>query len=139
MKRIPPAGSVPRARALRRNATDAEKRLWRMLRTAFPDCHFRRQVPIRHYIVDFASHRHKLIIEADGGQHDEIMDAPRTAILEAEGYCVLRFWNADILTNAEGVLRVISKALEPAHPHPPAALRRRAPPSPIKGEGPKRP
>ena len=101
------------------DATDAEERLWRLLRESFPEERFRRQVPIRQFIVDFASHRARLVIEADGGQHEESVDAPRTAIIEADGYRVLRFWNNDILGNPEGVLRVIADVLVERHPHPP--------------------
>jgi very-short-patch-repair endonuclease len=119
MKRIPPAGSTARSRRLRADATDAEQALWRLLREAFPEARFRRQVPIRQYIADFASHRGKLVIEADGGQHDEAVDAPRTAVIEADGYRVLRFWNHDILTNPDGVARTIAMHLRHAHPHPP--------------------
>ena len=119
MKRVPPSGSTPRARALRSNATDAELALWRLLREAFPEARFRRQVPIRHYIADFASHRARLVIEADGGQHRDEVDGLRTSVLEADGYRVLRFWNHDILTNPEGVARHIAQHLGHAHPHPP--------------------
>src|SRR6478735_3338919 len=89
-----------------------------MLRECFGDWHFRRQVPIRHYIVDFASHRAKLVIEVDGGQHATDVDAPRSAIIEAEGYRVIRFWNNEVLGNPDGVWRAIDAALHPDHPHP---------------------
>ena len=72
---------------------------------------WRKQVPLRHFIVDFASHREKLVVEVDGGQHSEEVDADRTALIEAEGYRVLRFWNNDVLSNAEGCIRVLSDAL----------------------------
>ncbi|MBB4837790.1 very-short-patch-repair endonuclease [Sphingomonas kyeonggiensis] len=121
MKRVPPSGSTARSRQLRANATDAERALWRLLREAFPDERFRRQVPIRQYTVDFASHRAKLVIEADGGQHTEEVDAHRTAAIEGDGYQVLRFWNNDILANPEGVARQIGAALNS--------------PSPLMGEG----
>jgi len=85
MKRHPPEGAIKRARRLRSDATDAEKAMWRLLREAFPDTRFRRQVPLRHFIADFASHRHRLIIEVDGGQHNEVADAVRTKVIEAEG------------------------------------------------------
>ena len=97
----------------------------RLLRSAFPEARFRNQVPIRHYIVDFASHRARLVIECDGGQHSEQVDAARTALIEAEGYRVLRFWNNDVLGNPDGVHSVIAEALRELHPHPA---------SPIKGE-----
>jgi very-short-patch-repair endonuclease len=63
--------------------------------------------------VDFASHDARLIIEVDGGQHAEMLDADarRTAFLEAEGYRVLRFWNNDVLGNIDGVLEVIQRAI----------------------------
>ena len=125
MKRHPPDGAVPRARRLRRDMTDAERALWRMLREHFPDAYFRRQVPIRHFIADFASHRAKLIIEVDGGQHATEADAPRSAIMEDEGYRVIRFWNNEMLGNPDGVWSVIDRALHYRHPHPA---------SPIEGE-----
>jgi very-short-patch-repair endonuclease len=92
MKRHPPDGVVKRARRLRRDATDAELVMWRLLRENFSEARFRRQVPLRHFIADFASHRHRLVIEVDGGQHNETTDATRTKVSEAEGYSVLRFW-----------------------------------------------
>ena len=106
-----PSGTVDRARRLRRDATDAEKRLWRALREAFPDAKFRRQSPVGPYFADFLSFRHKLIVEADGGQHTIEADAARTRFLEREGYRVLRFWNNDVLANTEGVIAQISLAL----------------------------
>lgn len=82
VKHHPLEGAVKRARRLRRDMTDAERAMWRLLRENFGDWHFRRQVPIRHFIADFASHPAKLIIEVDGGQHATEADAPRSAILE---------------------------------------------------------
>ena len=98
--------------------TKAEKALWHLLREAFPEWHFRKQVPIRHYIADFASHPAKLVIEVDGGQHNEAVDALRTAAIEAEGYRVIRFWNNDVLGNPDGVWVVIDSALQRHHPTP---------------------
>ena len=118
MKSHPPVGSTERARSLRHNATRAEQVMWRLLREAFPKARFRRQVPIRHYIVDFASHRARLVIECDGGQQNDEADLPRTRVIEAEGYRVLRFWNSDVLGNAEGVHATIAAALLDHHPHP---------------------
>ncbi|MEQ9663414.1 MAG: endonuclease domain-containing protein [Parasphingopyxis sp.] len=109
------AGTVERARKLRRNATDAEKRLWSALREKLPEAKFRRQVPLGPYIADFASHRHKLIVEVDGGQHGEpanaAKDMARTGFLEGEGYRVLRVWNNDVLGNSEGVIEQIAASL----------------------------
>ena len=118
MKHHPPDGAVGRARRLRRDMTDAEKAMWRLLREAFPEWHFRKQVPIRHYIADFASHRAKLVIEVDGGQHATEVDAPRSTVLEDEGYRVVRFWNNEVLGNREGVWHAIAAALQQPHPHP---------------------
>jgi very-short-patch-repair endonuclease len=72
--------------------TDAERAMWRLLKLCTPGARWRRQVPIRHFIVDFASHRAKLVVEVDGGQHSQDADAGRTSIIEAEGYRVIRFW-----------------------------------------------
>ena len=76
---------------------------------------FRRQEPIGQYIVDFASHDKKLVIEIDGGQHSENevrkRDNDRTEWLEDEGYQVLRFWNDEVLTNLDGVIERIKEAI----------------------------
>jgi very-short-patch-repair endonuclease len=98
--------------------TKAERALWRMLRESWPGQHFRRQVPIRHFITDFASHRAKLVIEVDGGQHEAAKDATRTAVIEGEGYRVLRFWNNEVLDNPDGVWTMIDGALRGHHPTP---------------------
>ena len=125
MRYRPAEGSTERARALRGNATDAERQMWRILRSAFPKARFRRQVPIRSFIVDFASHRERVVIECDGGQHDEGVDGCRSSLIVAEGYRILRFWNNDVLDNPDGVHSAIELALARPHPHPA---------SPIKGE-----
>jgi very-short-patch-repair endonuclease len=96
--------------------TDAERATWRLLREVAPEARWRRQVPLRHFIVDFASHRTKLVVEVDGGQHSEEADAARTAVIEAEGYRVLRFWNNDVLENAEGCARILATALAARSP-----------------------
>ncbi|WP_242125359.1 endonuclease domain-containing protein [Sphingobium sp. Sx8-8] len=116
-----PNPTIARARELRRNATDAEKRLWTLLREKLPAAEFRRQVPIGPYFADFASHAARLIVELDGGGHDEATDAPRTAFLEREGYRVIRFWNHDVMQNSEGVLVTIVGALPPHPPTPDGA------------------
>jgi very-short-patch-repair endonuclease len=100
---------------MRANPTDAEQKLWWHLRhrIAKTGTHFRRQVQIGRYIADFASHKAKLIIEVDGGQHGErsASDAERTRLFEANGYRVLRYWNNEVLANIEGVLEDIQRAL----------------------------
>jgi very-short-patch-repair endonuclease len=107
-----PSGSVDRARWLRQNSTEAEKLLWRKLREAFPRARFRRQSLMTPYYPDFLSFRYKLIVEVDGGQHAEAVDARRTRFLEAKGYRVIRFWNNEVLSNPEGVLQTISQVLQ---------------------------
>ncbi len=123
-----------KAQRLRRGLTEAERKLWSILRhRQIGRTNFRRQQPIGPFIVDFVSQEHRLIVEADGGQHaDSVADASRTAFLESEGYRVMRFWNNDIVTNLDGVAHVIAEAL--TAPHPPAAAQR-VPPSPSRGEG----
>jgi very-short-patch-repair endonuclease len=111
MKKHPPPLNVTRARAMRREPTAAEVAMWRLLRANFGDWRFRRQVPLDHYIADFASHRARLVIECDGGQHSPEADAARTRAIEGEGYRVLRFWNNEVLGNAEGVARIIAGVL----------------------------
>jgi very-short-patch-repair endonuclease len=104
------------ARDLRQKFTDAEKALWMKLRNRqLEGVKFRRQQPIGSYIVDFVSFERKLVIEIDGGQHNEERtkerDEERTMRLEERGYRVMRFWNNEVLTNAEGVLERIREAL----------------------------
>ena len=122
----PPQGATRRARMLRNNPTEAEKRMRRLLRECFPEARFRRQVPIRDFIADFASHGLKLVVEVDGGQHVARLDGARTALIEAEGYRVIRFWNHDVLGNGDGVAAMLASLCGDATP---------TQPSPIEGEG----
>jgi len=92
--------------------------MWRLLRECFPDARFRRQVPILNFIADFASHREKLVIEVDGGQHSAELERRRTRLIASEGYRVIRFWNHDVLGNPDGVAILIEQALHDRHPHP---------------------
>jgi very-short-patch-repair endonuclease len=112
---------VPRARALRRDATEAEKRLWQHLRQPpFKEHHFRRQATIGRYFADFASHKLGIVIELDGGQHsDNAGDDLRTSHLASEGYRVLRFWNNDVFENLSGVLSAIDTAVNADRPPTP--------------------
>ena len=112
---------VPRARALRRDATEAEKKLWQHLRQPpFKQHHFRRQATIGPYFADFASHQLKIIIEVDGGQHaGSAADERRTSYLASQGYRVLRFWNNDVIENMSGVLSTIDTAINAERPPTP--------------------
>jgi very-short-patch-repair endonuclease len=124
MKKQPLPGAHHRARALRRNMTEAERRVWRMLRLhQIGGFKFRRQVPIGRYIADFACHDARLVVEIDGGQHDQssLGEIERGRCLESEGYRILRFWNNEVLENLDGVYSTIAAAL--------------AKPSPSMGEG----
>jgi very-short-patch-repair endonuclease len=107
-------GGTQFARRLRRSQTDAERVLWFRLRDRrLAGLKFKRQVPIDRFVVDFVCKDESLIIELDGGQHDEsrARDANRTEILEAMGYAVLRFWNNDVLKNTDGVLDEILRTI----------------------------
>ena len=136
---------VANARRLRNTATDAEAELWRHLwKIPIEGTHFRRQVPIGRYFADFACHQIGLIIELDGSQHAQETarryDAERTAYLEASGYHVVRFWNAEVLDELEAVLDTIFAIVQQrltllaeAHDcHPTPDLRSDPPP---QGEG----
>jgi len=94
---------------MRRAPTEAELRLWRLLRhRRLSGLKFRRQVPIGPYIVDFLCVSARLIVEADGSGHaDSIRDERRDAYLVRQGWSVLRFWNQDILRNQESVINTI--------------------------------
>jgi adenine-specific DNA-methyltransferase len=107
-----------RSRALRRNSTDAERKLWSILRgRQLNGLKFRKQVEIDGYIVDFLCPERRLIIEVDGGQHSPERDARRTAFLENQGFRLIRFWNNDVLQNLDGVWSTIEAALDtPPHP-----------------------
>ena len=110
---------TPVARNLRRRSTDAENRLWYYLRgRRFEGAKFLRQFPIGPHVADFACRSARLAIELDGGQHTPEGDAPRTRVIEAFGYRILRFWNNDVLQNTEGVLEVIRNELGLARNNP---------------------
>jgi adenine-specific DNA-methyltransferase len=103
--------------------TDAEQLLWRQLRDRqFAGIKFRRQEPIGPYFADFCCVERKLIIEVDGGQHDDAAqieyDRRRTAELKRRGYRVLRFWNNEVLGELTGVLEVIEEIIASPHPVP---------------------
>lgn len=92
--------------------TDVERKLWYGLRERRLDgFKFRRQATIGRFVVDFLCIEARLVVELDGGQHEETRDAPRTAFIEAQGYRVMRFWNNELIESFEGVLDIIRSAL----------------------------
>ena len=104
-----------RSRELRRDATEAERKLWQHLRSRqLRGARFNRQFPVGQFICDFACRELRLVIELDGGQHASAADYDkrRTRFLEAQGYAVIRFWNNEVLDNTEGVLVRIGEALD---------------------------
>lgn len=109
---------VPYARKLRRNMTDAERKLWSLVRGRQLGVKIRRQVPIGRYIVDFLCQEKKLIIELDGGQHytpDGLKrDKARDEFLRGLGYTVLRISNIDMMKHADSVLEEVHSHLQMA-------------------------
>ncbi len=120
-------------RRLRHTLTDAEYQLWQLLRSRqLADIKFRRQAPLGPWVVDFVSFEQMLVVEADGSQHaDSARDQTRDVDLRRRGFRILRFWNNDILGNADEVLEQIMDTIEQSPS--PRGLRPR--PSPTRGEG----
>lgn len=99
---------------LRKNLTPQEQKMWNLIRNKkFFKYKFLRQYIIDKYIVDFACREKKIVIEIDGGQHNQPndieYDKKRTEVLKLYGYKVIRFWNNDIDNNIEGVFEVLKK------------------------------
>jgi very-short-patch-repair endonuclease len=112
-----PASQVKHAKTMRLAMTEPERKLWKALRLRMPldRTHFRRQVPIGPYIVDFCCFSAKLIVEVDGNQHGsddaQRRDAARTKALESQGFRVLRFANEDLYRELTSVLDTIAAAI----------------------------
>ena len=107
-----------RSRELRQTMTDAETILWSKLqRNQLHGHRFQRQHPIGPYFADFACRRAKLVIELDGATHSTLeeraYDAQRDAFIRSKGWNVVRFWNADVYENLNGVLESILERLPP--------------------------
>ncbi len=101
--------------------TDAEQRLWLHLRgRRLEGFKFKRQWTLGRYVVDFCCLEARLIVEVDGGQHNEEADAVRSAWLEAEGFRVRRFWNNDVVENLGGVLATLAADLHGNYPGRPS-------------------
>ncbi|WP_334179290.1 DUF559 domain-containing protein [Pseudoxanthomonas sp.] len=103
-----PTRTLANARRLRKEMTDAERRLWQHLRAGRLEGYkFRRQHALHPYIVDFCCVEAGVVIELDGSQHGEPVDAGRTRHLEAQGWRVARFWNNDVLNQVDVVVEAI--------------------------------
>jgi len=107
-----------RSRQLRRNQTDAEKKIWRYLRNRqINGIKFHRQYVIEPYICDFMARDIDVIVEIDGGQHSENeYDDKRTKFLGQQGYRVIRYWNNDVMRNIEGVMEDLVNKIETLTP-----------------------
>ena len=107
-------------RTLRHNMTDAERVMWNRLRSCQLNGHkFRRQHPFGDFILDFVCLEVKLVIEIDGGQHnDSAQDLVRDQVLGNAGFRVMRFWNNQVLNEIESVVEAIWLELEKHNPSP---------------------
>lgn len=104
------------AKALRKRMTPAEQKLWQAVRAKKLEGYkFRRQHPIKKFILDFYCHEAKLGIELDGEYHENAVqkfyDTDRSAILEELGILIIRFSNREVLENLEQVLKTIKNRL----------------------------
>jgi very-short-patch-repair endonuclease len=127
-----------RARRLRRDETDVERRLWHRSRNAQIDgASFRRQHPAGNYILDFCCPALQLAVELDGGQHATAIkrDRERDRWLEERGVMVLRFWNSDVTENLSGVLEVIAAKVSELKAHKVTPTRRWRADLPLSGGG----
>jgi very-short-patch-repair endonuclease len=109
-----------RARELRRDGSQAERKVWELLRSRrVSGAKFRRQHPIGPYFADFACISRRLVIEVDGDHHafQVEADARRTAAMEREGWRVVRFWAIQVVQNPEGVWAEIEQVIEARPPH----------------------
>ena len=128
-----------RAQELRNNATPPERILWRHLnRRQLGGWKFSRQMPIGPFVCDFLCRELRLVIEIDGGQHDENpRDAARTAYIEREGFRVVRYWNNKVRDNVAGVIENLRALIDQSHPRPlpPAGGEKQKVPPPASGRG----
>ncbi len=103
------------AKKMRREPTDAEAKMWRLLRDRrLAQFKFRRQVPFQNFILDFVCFEKRLVVEIDGSQHaDSERDRAKEAVLLAEGFRIARYWNNDVLQRYTSVLEdVLAKLAE---------------------------
>ncbi|MBY9064314.1 endonuclease domain-containing protein [Sphingomonas yunnanensis] len=108
-----PSGTVARARQLRRGSSAPERRLLRALRAAFPYVKWRHQAPIGPFLADMLCLSHHLVVEVDGDTHADAVgyDARRAAAMRELGYTTLRFTEAEVMENIDGVLEQVSSCL----------------------------
>jgi very-short-patch-repair endonuclease len=115
-KKLLPLDLLNFAREIRKSQSDAESKMWQLLRDRrISDCKFRRQHPVDPYVLDFYCHEKRLAIELDGGQHNSDIarshDQSRTRYLEKQRIRVIRFWNHEVVKDTEAVLEAIWEAL----------------------------
>ena len=109
---------LERAREMRNNPTEPEKRLWRHLSNSQLAGHkFRRQAVIQNYIADFLCSHKKLIVEVDGDTHDSDLDSNRDRRMRELGYRTVRFTNNDVMGNMDGILTALLGALNESPNH----------------------
>jgi len=129
--------ALARAREMRKNPTEAERVLWRLLRNKrLAGWKWKRQEQIDHYIVDVVCYEARLIVEADGSHHiDNAYDARRDAYLRSQGFRLLRFFNNDIMAQSDSVLTAILAELATDGASSPVRRIPSPRPSPARGEG----
>jgi very-short-patch-repair endonuclease len=114
-----PTTTLENSRRLRKEMTDAERRLWGLIRAGQLDgLKFRRQHPVPPYIVDFCCIEKRLVIELDGSQHNAKSDSARTRTLASQGWRMIRFWDNDVLLTTEAVVEAIWNIACKPYPHP---------------------
>ncbi|MDR6843293.1 endonuclease domain-containing protein [Pseudoxanthomonas sacheonensis] len=114
-----PTTTLENSRRLRREMTDAERKLWSLLRAGqLEGLKFRRQHPIPPYVADFCCIEKKLIVELDGSKHNAQSDGSRSRALQSQGWRIVRFWDHDALLSAAAVVEAIWNAACEPYPHP---------------------
>ncbi len=115
-----PAEQQKRARAMRNDATPAERKLWQALRASqLEGFKFSRQIAIGAFIADLVCRKQCLVVEIDGGLHGNASDIARQRFIEAQGYRVLRFWNYQVMRDLDLVAAIILDALQAGQNPPP--------------------
>lgn len=114
-----PTTTLKNSRRLRKEMTDAERKLWSVLRRSqLEGLKFRRQHPIPPYVADLCCIEKKLVVELDGSQHNVQSDGPRSKALQSQGWRIIRFWDHDVLLATEAVVEAIWNAACEPYPHP---------------------